>query len=1383
MKTLREMNSCAAEMWAYDLNGDMTPDNVSVFSKEEAWFRCCDNPNHLFKKPIKKMTSDRDGHNIGCKYCGPNAKEAFPGETDFLTKVKEAVEFWDFNQNDNLGLDPTKLLPYSDKKAHFVCNNGHDEFRKISDFTKSPRCQTCQKSLLINVPKTPLFLNEKFNTTEIIKDYINSDTRPVELACPNCHYTWSWQTNLWRQRQYCPHCGYDGTEGSCEKNSFVSEMYRIVTFRDANPEMAAIWDYERNGDATPDNTTWKSNNQYSFKCDNGHIFDVELQNLYDKNGNPLGCPFCREGTRLVLKGTNDLVTVVPETKLFWDFEKNDVLPTTLTKASGYEANFKCNQGHSFIRKVYQFSADPRCPECKRYESAKKNSIKNLRPESYKFWDFEKNTLDPSITSPYLKEDAFWKCPDCGYEWIQRISDRCTAKVGKCPSHDLKRVFSEEYGLRYNDSFSYKNPDASKFWNRELSNGLKPENTPKASAKEVYMNCSRGKHKPYLIKVCNIKNPPYGCPECVKEDVEESYKKHSLRYNVPCAIDMWDYANNEMSLDDAKIYMPESANFVCNKGHHFSRSLKIFAQNQDCPVCGMNTVAKYPHLVKQWDFKKNKEYDINLISANSKEFVWWKCKKCGYEWQAQIFSRKQSAGHCPCCEERTVVAKGITDLFTMVPDIKKFYDFEANKELNPDELSVTSQTQVNWKCEECGYKWCTGVAARIITENGIYKVKSCPVCIGQVRIESYGAEYPELAEKFVDELNNCSLCDIVESKYSKRNYYWHCDICDEVFESSISTMIRSINSEFKGCSYCAGKKVTRENSFAILHPEVMDEFAPDNIIDPYTVTERSRKNAKWICRNNPKHTWEATFNARANGQGGCNICRDYNYSVMFADLFPEYEQYYDTQKNERPFHALAATSNDRVWWRCEKGHSFPRVVGYLKDIGVFRCPVCTGRTIVSGENDLLSEYPELNNIWDYDRNDADPTTLSPKSNDKYHFTCEKGHSYSTYLNTLIGHDFRCFVCDNVIVQAGVNSLLDTDSELCKEISENEPRKPTEFTRESSYSMLWKCPECSGEYHAEIKERKVGDDSCPFCDGRRTQLGVNSLIDTHPLLAKEFSPENDCTAGEIRKDLKKWIKWICPTCKGTYSKQVCDREVGDDSCPYCRNEQLLYGFNGVAQTEKLAITEWADTDIDPNGIMATSNIRIDWECKKCGGIYREPLNKHIRDFHNDVHDCPYCINRKPLAGLNTLEIIINDVARVWSNSNDKHYSELLPTSTYYAEWKCDTCGGFYREQVNTFISKHLNGEDDCPYCKNRRPLAGYNTLKVKCKKLMEEWNYRGNYLIVDPDTILPTYPDEVWWTCECGKNYKMSPKKRLYYLRRKMKSCPYCKGRRRKKYRHF
>ena len=52
MKTLRDINPGAAEMWAYDLNGDMTPDNVSGSSEKTAYFRCLNNPKHLFDRKI-----------------------------------------------------------------------------------------------------------------------------------------------------------------------------------------------------------------------------------------------------------------------------------------------------------------------------------------------------------------------------------------------------------------------------------------------------------------------------------------------------------------------------------------------------------------------------------------------------------------------------------------------------------------------------------------------------------------------------------------------------------------------------------------------------------------------------------------------------------------------------------------------------------------------------------------------------------------------------------------------------------------------------------------------------------------------------------------------------------------------------------------------------------------------------------------------------------------------------------------------------------------------------------------------------------------------------------------------------------------------------------
>ena len=126
-----------------------------------------------------------------------------------------------------------------------------------------------------------------------------------------------------------------------------------------------------------------------------------------------------------------------------------------------------------------------------------------------------------------------------------------------------------------------------------------------------------------------------------------------------------------------------------------------------------------------------------------------------------------------------------------------------------------------------------------------------------------------------------------------------------------------------------------------------------------------------------------------------------------------------------------------------------------------------------------------------------------------------------------------------------------------------------------------------------------------------------------------------------------------------------------------------------------------------------------------------------------------------------------------------SEYLRDSSYAVLWTCPRCKGDYSYP----ICNRRVGDNSCPYCNNKKVMPGLNSLAIQNKDLMAEWNYKNNYLIVNPDTILPTYSENVWWTCKCGKNYKMSPKKRLYYQKRNMQSCPYCKGRRRKKYRNF
>ncbi|WP_370650977.1 zinc-ribbon domain-containing protein [Acetobacterium sp.] len=135
--------------------------------------------------------------------------------------------------------------------------------------------------------------------------------------------------------------------------------------------------------------------------------------------------------------------------------------------------------------------------------------------------------------------------------------------------------------------------------------------------------------------------------------------------------------------------------------------------------------------------------------------------------------------------------------------------------------------------------------------------------------------------------------------------------------------------------------------------------------------------------------------------------------------------------------------------------------------------------------------------------------------------------------------------------------------------------------------------------------------------------------------------------------------------------------------------------------------------------------------------------------------------------------------WSPSNERGPETYQKVNKSWVSWLCPTCGGEYRYLIN----EREAGDDSCPYCKGIKVLPGYNSFMIKHPDLMKEWDDINNYILFNADYVLDNLVENVWWNCnECNHKYYMSPKQRVYYQKRNMTSCPYCKGLRQKK-RHF
>jgi hypothetical protein len=118
-------------------------------------------------------------------------------------------------------------------------------------------------------------------------------------------------------------------------------------------------------------------------------------------------------------------------------------------------------------------------------------------------------------------------------------------------------------------------------------------------------------------------------------------------------------------------------------------------------------------------------------------------------------------------------------------------------------------------------------------------------------------------------------------------------------------------------------------------------------------------------------------------------------TLLKNTHPELFKEWDFEKNVLSWETISTSSGRKVWWKCEKGHSWDAVV-YSRTGKVERCGCryCCHNAPPTTKRNFATEYPELLKEWDYDRNTVDPHTISPKNCKKRHWKCKYGHTWET-----------------------------------------------------------------------------------------------------------------------------------------------------------------------------------------------------------------------------------------------------------------------------------------------------------------------------------------------------------------------------------------------------
>ena len=394
--------------------------------------------------------------------------------------------------------------------------------------------------------------------------------------------------------------------------------------------------------------------------------------------------------------------------------------------------------------------------------------------------------------------------------------------------------------------------------------------------------------------------------------------------------------------------------------------------------------------------------------------------------------------------------------------------------------------------------------------------------------------------------------------------------------------------------------------------------------------------------------------------------------------------------------VTAGSSIKREWKCSLGHKWKVAVEY-RTRGKTNCPVCAGKKVLRGFNDLAYLFPEIGK----EANGWDPGTFSSSSGKKMQWKCTRGHLYIAAIYSRTGKSKSgCPVCTNRKILVGVNDLATTHPAIAQQAIGWDPTTVSAGMGRRKYK--WVCPE-GHLYDAYVYSRTSGV-NCSICSNMTIQVGINDLMSTHPALAKEAVGWDPA---EYVSGTPTILSWRCPL-GHSYKASIVNRARKGTGCPTCANKKVLAGFNDIATTNPKLAREafgW-----DPEKEHTGSHKKLRWKCEN-GHTWDAVVTSRVRG-----NNCPVCANKVTRLGTNDLKTTNPDIAK---QAEGWDPSQFNAGSHEKKDWRCPQ-GHVWDAPIN---SRMRGDGEGCPICSNHRILAGFNDLATTHPQLLPEvykWN---------------------------------------------------------------
>lgn len=424
------------------------------------------------------------------------------------------------------------------------------------------------------------------------------------------------------------------------------------------------------------------------------------------------------------------------------------------------------------------------------------------------------------------------------------------------------------------------------------------------------------------------------------------------------------------------------------------------------------------LMKEYDFEKNQDLDLDSITLGSHKKIWWKCSK-GHEWEKSVKERNNGL-NCPYCSNKKVLI-GFNDLYTYcinnhLEDIISEFDKEKNS-FTMQDVTSGSGKETWWKCQN-GHSYKSTIERRIIRNQG------CPICSHNTLKKGYNdlaTTNPEIAKEWDYKKNKEKPDEVMAGSNIKK--YWF--ICPKGHSYKATLLNRKKGND---CPQCNIEKHTSFPERAIFY--YMKQYI-EEVKDSYHNSILGRKEIDIYL---PKYNfgieydgqaWHKDYNRDIEKD---EVCLKNGIELLRVREYGCYEYDSDSIKTYVTAYDMDELNNAIVFIFNHLNTKFRLKIKPDIDVDRDRVKILELMNLSEKENSLANYCPNIEDYWNYEKNGIiKPEQISHASEKKIYLKCQKGHNWMTKAVCFVLRPY-CPYCYGRKVWPGFNDLFTTNPEL-------------------------------------------------------------------------------------------------------------------------------------------------------------------------------------------------------------------------------------------------------------------------------------------------------------------------------------------------------------------